>query len=179
MSLFRRSEPLHIRLAREGGLDLNGAEPAPTRPAWDEPGIHGRQRAREWDTVATVEAPDLTGERVEFVALSPAAIVVAEGDTEIDPLIQAVERSIQPPYRAEAVRRDGSLWAVAARRVEIVRLPNVDGEEIELSSHEGERTLLVDGEPAFGSIPALERPEHVVRARRIDGDAWEIETSPL
>jgi hypothetical protein len=45
--------------------------------------------------------------------------------------------------------------------------------------HGGERTLLVDGERAFGSVPALERPEHVVRARRIDGDLWEVDEAPL
>lgn len=168
-----------MRLAREGGLDLEGTHTAPTRPAWDEPGIHGRQRARQWDTVTTVEAPELEGDRVTFVSLSPSELVVDEGDTKVEPLAEAIERSIPPPYRAEAVRRDGDLWAVAARKIEIVRLPDVEGEEIELSSHDGERSLLVDGVPAFGSIPALERPEHVVRARRVDGDAWEVETSPL
>ena len=30
--------------------------------------------------------------------------------------------------------------------------------------------LSIDGERSFGTIAALERPEHVVRARRIDGD---------
>ena len=180
MSLFRKSEPLHVRLAREGGIDLDGAErQAPTRPAWDEPGIHGRQRTRQWDTVATVEAPELTGDRVVFVALSAEEMVVEEGDTQVEALAEAVERNIPPPYRAEGVRRDGDLWAVAARKLEIVRLPNVDGQEIELTSLDGERTLLVDGEQVFGSVPALERPEHVVRARRVDGDAWEVETAPL
>jgi hypothetical protein len=168
-----------VRLAREGGVDLDGTRPEPTRPSWDEPGIHGRHRSRQWDAVTTLEAPDLPGDRVEFVALSPDEIVVDAGDTNVDLLAEAVERSIEPPYRAEAVRRDGELWAVAARRIEIVRLPDATGEQIELSSHEGERRLLIDGEPAFGSIPALERAEHVVRARRIDGDAWEVETAAL
>jgi hypothetical protein len=45
--------------------------------------------------------------------------------------------------------------------------------------HGGERSLLVDGERSFGGLPALERPEHVVRARRLDGDLWEVETAPL
>ncbi len=179
MSLFRKSEPLHVRLAREGGIDLEGSEREPTRPAWDEPGIHGRQRARRWDTVLTVEAPDLAGDRVEFVALSATELVIVEGEGAVEPLAEGVERSLDPPYRAEGVRRDGDLWAVGARKIEVVRLPNIEGEEIELSSHEGERTLLVDGASAFGSIPALEQPEHVVRARRIDGDAWEVESSPL
>ena len=42
-----------------------------------------------------------------------------------------------------------------------------------------ERTLMVDGAREFGTIPALERPDHVVRAHRIAGDSWEVETDPL
>ena len=67
------------------------------------------------------------------------------------------------------MRRSETLWAVACRRIEVVELPGVDGEQIELSSHGDERTLRVDGEQVFGSIPALERPDHVVRAHRIVG----------
>jgi hypothetical protein len=92
---------------------------------------------------------------------------------------EALERELDPPYRAEAVRREDSLWAVAGRRIEVVELPGVTGTELELAMHGGERTLLVDGERAFGSVPALERPEHVVRARRIDGDLWEVDEAPL
>ncbi len=61
----------------------------------------------------------------------------------------------------------------------MVRLPDVEGDELELSSHAGERTLVVDGVPQHGSVPALERDEHVVRARRIAGDAFEVEVDPL
>ena len=46
-------------------------------------------------------------------------------------------------------------------------------------SHGGDRTLAIDGERSFGTIAALERPEHVVRARRIDGDVWELEVDAL
>jgi len=28
-------------------------------------------------------------------------------------------------------------------------------------------------------LPALERAGHVVRARRIDGELWEVDTAPL
>ena len=77
------------------------------------------------------------------------------------------------------MRRPDGLWAVAGRRIEVVRLPGVEGEEIELSSTATSGRSVVDGVREFGSIPALERPEHVVRARRIVGDAWEVETAPL
>jgi hypothetical protein len=166
-----------VRLAREGGL--LEPEHVPLPPAWDTAGIHGVQRARQWDAVATVDAPELEGDRAVFVALSPERLVVEEGPSEVAPLAAALGAGPAPPYRAEAVRREGTVWAVAARRIEIVRLPDVSGEEIELSSHEGERTLLIDGERSFGSIPALERPEQSVRARRIAGEDWEVEIHQL
>lgn len=178
MSLFRRREPLHVRLAREGGLEQPETE-QPLRPAWDAAGIHGIQRAREWDAVVTVEAPELPGERSSFVALANGDLVVESGSDEVRPLADALERELAPPYRAEAVKREDGFWAVAGRRIEVVELPGVTGEEIELASHGAERTLLVDGERGFGSIPELERPGHVVRARRVDGELWEVETAPL
>ncbi len=177
MSLFRRREPLHTRLARAGGLLEDEGEPL--RPAWDNAGIHGVQRVRRWDAVATVDAPELEGEHAVFVALSPEQLVVEEGPRQVERLAEALGREPEPPYRAEAVRREGTVWAVGARRIAVVRLPDQSGEEIELSSHEGERTLLIDGERSFGSIPALEHPGQCVRARRIAADAWEIEIDQL
>ena len=149
------------------------------KPAWDASGIHGLHRAREWDGVVTVEAPELKGNRASFVALPDGDLVVEDGPEDVTPLATAIERELQPPYRAEAVRRDDALWAVAGRRIEVVELPGTAGEELELTAHGEERTLLVDGERAFGGLPALERPGHVVRARRIDGDLWEVDTAPL
>jgi hypothetical protein len=190
LGLFRRREPLHLKLAREGGLELgDGASrpagnpaapgPEPGRAPWDASGIHGVHRVREWAVVTTARAPELQGERVEFVAIAPEELVCEGGDGDLSPLTAAVERDLVRPYRGEAVRREGELWAVAARPIEVVRLPGLDGQEIELSSHAGERSLVVDGEEQFGSVPSLERPEHVVRARRIAGDAWEVEIDPL
>jgi hypothetical protein len=177
VSLFRRDEPLHVRLAREGGLDL-GEEASPRAP-WDASGIHGLQRPREWDAVVTVDAPELKGDRAQFVALSREDLVVEEGPDDVEPLALAVERELAPPYRAEAVRRHAELWAVAARSIAVVELPGMVGEEIELTMRGSERTLVVDGQRTFGSIPALERPEHVVRAKRIDRESWEVAFDPL
>jgi hypothetical protein len=176
VSLFRRREPLHVRLAREGGIAL---EEAKARPAWDASGIHGLHRVREWDAVVTVQAPETEGERAAFVALPNRDLVVEAGSEHVEPLAAAIERELAPPYRAEAVRRDDGLWAVAGRRIDVVELPGVDGQELELTARGGERTLLVDGERAFGGIPALERPDHVVRARRIDGQLWEVDAAAL
>lgn len=173
---FRRREPLHVRLARDGGIPLGEPE---ARGPWDASGIHGLHRVREWDAVVTVAAPDVEGDRAAFVALPGGDLVLEEGPDHLAPFAEALERELDPPYRAEAVRREDALWAVAGRRIEVVELPGVAGSELELATHEGERTLLVDGERAFGSVPALERPDHVVRARRIDGDLWEVDEAPL
>jgi len=177
VSLFRRREPLHVRLAREGGVPLG--DDSPPRPPWDAAGIHGLHRPRQWDAVVTVEAPTLAGERATFVALPDGTLVVEQGPDGIQPLAAAVEGELAPPYRAEAVRRESGLWAVAAKSIGVVELPGIAGEEIELVSHGSERTLSIDGERSFGTIAALERAEHVVRARRIDGALWELEIDPL
>ena len=176
MTFFRRREPLHVRLAREGGIPLEGQQ---TRPAWDASGIHGLHRLREWDAVVTVEVPELSGDRASFVTLPGGDLVIEDGPDAVTSLATALERELDPPYRAEAVRRDETLWAVAGRRIEVVELPGLAGEELELTANGGEHTLLVDGERSFGSLPALERPGHVVRARRIDGELWEVDAAPL
>ena len=171
--IFRR-EPLHQRLAREGGLTENAGED--TRAPWDKAGIHGVHRPREWDEVATVEA-DMAGDRATFVVLDDR-IVIEDGPDDVESLADAL--SLDAPFRAEAVRRSEDVWAVAARSIEVVELPGVDGTELELTRRAGERTFVVDGERRFGSIPVLERDgDHTIRARRLDGDLWETEASLL
>jgi hypothetical protein len=179
VSLFRRREPLHVRLAREGGVALTDEPESERRAPWDTAGIHGLQRPREWDVVLTVAAPELEGELARFVALDGGLVVVEEGPEAIAPLAEAIERELSPPYRAEAVRRQGGLWAVGARAIEVRELPGVRGDEIELAVVGDTRTLVVDGGPGFGSIPALERDGHVVRASRVDGETWEVAFDPL
>ena len=62
------------------------------------------------------------GDIVHFVALPDGTLVVEEDepDAALTPLADAVETSIPPPYRAEAVRRGPEAWAVAASRITIV-----------------------------------------------------------
>jgi hypothetical protein len=185
--LFRR-EKLHERMAREGGLD-EGKQPEPidTRPRWGEVGIHGVQRPRKWDVVVTAEAPGLEGDDTEFTSLPGGTLVIDEGVVaeDLEPLVLAVESVLDPPYRAEAVRRHGDVWAVAAREIEIAELPDVSGEELILTMQDGTRSLTVDGSPEFGSVPALERlagqrfDSYVATATWLDGDVWEVRISPL
>lgn len=178
MGLFGRREPLHERLAREGGLDVQ-AEPEQIdpRPAWQETGVHGIARAREWDVTVTVDAPDVEGDRATFVALPDGSLLVEDGpDTSLEPLAAAVEQELPAPYRARAARQADDLWAVQARRIEVVKIDDApDGDTLELTGD----GLFVDGLRAFGSVRQLEGRGDVVRAERLDGDLWEVKASAL
>jgi hypothetical protein len=102
------------------------------------------------------------------------------GDPALAPLAEALD--LEPPYRAEAVRRDGDLWAAAARRIDVVRLAeDLDGEVLELTVLDGERTLTVDGARTFGTVPQLEQPlaAYTVRAERLQDELWEVRVSKL
>jgi hypothetical protein len=183
LGLFRK-EPLHQRLAREGGLLDPDREDL--RPSWDKVGVHGVHRPREWDVVATAALPGVSGDEIAFVTLSDGSLLVEveEGQSDLTPAAEAVEAEVEPPYRAQGVRRNGDVWAVAARRIEVATF-EATGEEIELSEHAGERTLTVDGVRLFGSVPELEQigrregESYVVRAQRIDDDLWEVSANPL
>ena len=188
--MFRR-EPIHKKLARDASLDLAPEgdlhpEPVDPGPNWGEVGIHGVPRPRRWDAVDSVEAIDLEGDEVHFVALPNGDLVVDEDEPAgtVAPLAEAIEQSIERPYRAEAVRRDGEVWAVAASRIQVAEL-DAPGDDLQLAASNGERTLTVDGERSFGSVPELEQlgaslgRDFVVRARRLAGRAWEVEASPL
>lgn len=184
MPLFRRREPLHERLAREGGLSA-GPLPEPGPPGWMEAGIHGVPRQREWDAVVTVEAEGVEGDRAKFVALPDDTLLVEEGE-DVDGLAEALDGVVRPPYRAEAVRRSEVQWAIGVRRIEIVELEDdPEGETVTLTCRDGERTLLVDGAPVFGSIPALERlgtsraESYVVQGQRLAEGLWEVRVTPL
>ena len=161
--------------------------PADPRPPWQEAGIHGIARAREWDVTVTVEAPDIDGNAVRWVGLPDGTILVEEGpDAGLEPLAAAVERRQRPPYRARAARQVGEVWAAQATRIEVLALPHAPpGETIELTRRGSEQTLAVDGVPSFGSVLALEErgeregPDYAVRAERLEGDLWEIRVAPL
>jgi uncharacterized protein (DUF2249 family) len=170
--------------------------PAAQPPGFDgeargEPGIHGVPRARRFDVVTTAQAVGVEGDLVRFVTL-PDGTAVLDHDEDVDqrdgslaPLQEAVEASLERPYRVEAVRRGPELWAVAARRIAIAAAPGLDGEEAELVSTRDGRTLHVDGHPRFGSVRSFEEageaqgPEYVVRATHVDGELWEVQAAAL
>jgi len=140
--------------------------------------------------VTTARAESVAGDTVRFVTLTDGTALVSHEDAEqhngaLRPLQEAVEASVERPYRVEAVRRAPDLWAVAARRIDLVSVPGLAGEEAELVSTRDGRSLHVDGQPRFGSVPAFEHvgeelgPDYVVRAARVEGELWEIQAEAL
>jgi hypothetical protein len=182
---FKRREPLHEKLAREGGLTA----PAPGEPsnAWQETGIHGVPRAREWDVTLTAEEPGVDGNAVRWVTLPDGTLLVEDGpDSSLEPLAQAVEERLPAPYRARAARQVGDMWAIQASRLEVLAVPDApEGDRIDVARNDGTTTLAVDGRETFGSVRALEErgaregPNYAVQAERLDGDLFEIRAAPL
>ena len=194
MGFFRRERPIHQQLAREGGLDyardladLSPREPIdPRHPFWQVVGIHGIPREREWDAVASAEAPGLPGDDVEFVVLLDGSLVVDEDvpDGTLAPLADAL--SLPAPYHAFGLRQDADVWSVAAKRVQVVEVPeHVEGDEIQLVVTDETRTLVVDDMPSSASVPSLEAfaaeqfGSFVLRASRLDDLLWEVTVIPL
>jgi hypothetical protein len=186
VALFRR-KPLHERLARQGGLEAAEPQPVDTTPRWGETGIHGVSRPRRWDAVVMARAPELKGDSVQFVVLPDGSMLLDEEIPEeaVEPIVEELDELVEPTYRVEAVRRHEDVWAAAAKRIEIVELPDAQGEELTLTMQDGSRTLTVDGRSEFGSVPALERiageryESYVADGSRLDADLWEVRISPL
>jgi hypothetical protein len=180
VGLFRR-KPLHHRLAEEGGLVER-----PTRPLFTgvipETGIHGVPRERQYEAVVAVDAPDVEGADARFVGLEDGSLLIEQGEGDLTALADSIEQEVDRPYRAVAVRRGETQWAVAARSLRVVELPEPGGDEIELVRRGEERTLVVDGNRSFGTLPELEElseTDSVIRAARLDGALWEVRVDPL
>ena len=147
-----------------------------------EAGIHGIPRERQYDAVATTEAPDAAEDSARFVGLEDGSLLIEEGDGDLTALADAIEQQIARPYRATAVRRGETTWAVAAHRLRVIELPEPGGDAIELVLNGDEKTLVVDGNRSFGTMPELEQladGNAVIRAARLDGTLWEVRVDPL
>ncbi|MBA3735706.1 MAG: hypothetical protein H0W90_11020 [Actinobacteria bacterium] len=180
MGLFRR-KPLHVRLAEEGGLVERSTMPLFTGVI-PETGIHGIPRERQYDAVAATDAPDVEGSSARFVGLEDGSLLIEEGDGDLTPLADAIEQEIARPYRANAVRRGETQWAIAAHRLRVIQLPEPGGDEVELVLRGEEKTLVVDGNRSFGTMSELEQladGDAVIRAARLDGTFWEVRVDPL
>jgi hypothetical protein len=193
---FRREEPLHEKLAREGGLDFPRSVEEPHGPPaidpdhslWRIAGIHGIPRAREWDAVLTAIAPDLPGDETDFVALPDGTLFTDEDlpAGALEPIAEAFGGLIDPPYHAVALRQDEDVWSAGAMRVAVVEVPEeVDGDQVDLVVNDGERKMLVDEAESRAEIPSLENfaaqqfGSFVVHASRLDETLWEVSVLPL
>jgi hypothetical protein len=156
---------------------------------WLASGITGLARQREWDAVATTEAPGSEGDEAEFVVLPDGRILVESPEHGFDaaPLAAALEGEIEPPYRAFAVRRP-ELWAVGAVGIGVARLePDPRSDDLELTWNGESLELVADGMPADPSSAApleriaAEREEgpYAAHAHRLDGDLFELLVLPL
>jgi hypothetical protein len=199
LGLFRRRhETLNEQLLREAGLDPAQAlgaspPPGPLLPPKSTPSTLGLPDGsgvgpKDWDGAATINVPALAGDRVQFTTLPNGDVIVGEedGDTDLSPIADAIERHVDPPYRAVAARQDGHLWAVAAKRIEVAQIPFPHGDKLELSRNGVDEELRVDGEPSEEAVPReLERIGEAVgtgfyvEAERIDGDLWEVRATAL
>jgi hypothetical protein len=200
VGLFRRrQETLNEQLLREAGLDpaqvLGDPQPAPLPPelsgsVLDAVGVPDGSKVgpKEWDAAVTATVPGLAGDRVEFTTIPNGDVIVSkeEGDGDLSPLADAVERRVSPPYRAVGQRQEGDLWAVAAKRIQVVEIPAVEGDKLALSQRGRDYDLRVDGEPSDEAVPlqlgALGQAvgdSFYVEAERIDGDLWEVRVSAL
>jgi hypothetical protein len=202
VGLFRRkSETLNERLLREAGLDPGqflGATAAAqvTKPTEVEHppllgllNLHGTKvDPKAWDTIATVTAPGLDGDRIEFTTLPDGDVIVddEQADADLSALADAVEDQLPPPYRAVAARQKGDMWAVGAKRIQVARIPFDRGTSLDLSRKDSRDELRVDGEESDAVPPAaLEQigeragPEFFVEAERIDADFWEVRSTAL
>ena len=197
---FRREKAIHEQPAEEAGLDIDGLGDELAAGAAREGlqttvpmpsellAVHGIPREREWDAVASALAPDLPGEHIEYVALADGTLVVDEDvpDGSLSPLADALEGQISPPYHGYASWQQDEVWAVAAKRVQIVEVPeDVPGDEVQLSVHDGALSTVVDGEESRAEIPSLQTfasqqfGSFVLRASRLDDLLWEVTVIPL
>jgi hypothetical protein len=188
MPFWRRRRALHEDLAEGTGLlDWRSSHEAGGLFKGTLDVLHGG-RQREWDAVATAEAPDLDLDSVEFTALPDGTLLVDEElpDGALAPLAEAVESSLAAPYRARAVRTDGSLWSIAANQIDVLDVPEeIDGDVVSLAVQGHDRTLLVDDRPVWADVPTLaafaaeRHADFVLQAERLDGSLWAVKVNPL
>jgi hypothetical protein len=194
MGFWRREEPLHEKLAREGGLDFPRAVQDlagpldPRHPFWQVAGIHGVHRAREWDAVVAAEAPQLPGDELDFVVLEDGTLVVEEDLPEdaLAPLADKLDEQLEPPYHAYAHRREGDAWVGAAIVVDVVEVTEeIDADSIEIVVRDGERMTVIGGELTDLRIEPLEAlaeedfESYYLEATRIDSTLWEVSVNAL
>ena len=138
--------------------------------------------------MATVDAPGMPGDQVEFVALADGTLIVDEGyAADLEAVAAGLAGSLAPPFRAVAVRH-ADRWAVGGSAIEVVQLdPDPEGDDLELSWDGETLALAADGIPVdVERAAALERVAserqrgaYVARARRLESALFEVTVLPL
>ena len=113
-------------------------------------------------------------------------LVVTEDvpDGALTPVANQLEEMLKPPYRAAAARNEGDTWTAVAESVQIVDLPGVGADEIELTVVGGERTLMLGDEHSDRSLAPLDaladgQGDVALHAERVDGDLFAVDVFPL
>jgi hypothetical protein len=164
-----------------------------------ESGVSGLARIREWDATAMVELPELEDDARTELELTVRADGIERGAglaaSAVTRLLEELERSVRRPYTLRAVRQGPLEWLAAARELRseaiLLRCPGVS---LQVAvPPEGDRSVLVDGEPALEppdgplaeAVLELERRGRerfeffVARADRVQGERWELVIDPL
>lgn len=155
------------------------SEPAPGAPAAPDQD-EGAEEPR--GVVVSLLAPDVAGDYAVFVALPERLIIVEEqeGDRDLGVLADAVEKRLQAPYRARALRVDERRFVVVASEIETIELPGLDGEELVVFAlPDGQRTAVLDGaryQLASAEVESIlkESAPCLLRLENIDESVWEV-----
>jgi hypothetical protein len=137
--------------------------------------------------VVSLLAPDVAGDYAVFVALPERLLIVEEqeGDSDLGILADAIEKRLQAPYRARALRVDERRFVVVASQIETVELPSLDGEELVVFAlPDGQRTAVLDGlsyQPISPEVEAIlkESAPCLLRLENVDESVWEVSVDLL
>jgi len=171
---------------------LSGFSPAPVNvlglpsPKVEDPAVG---KFLDWPPLANVSAAELGGTEIRFFALADGSVIVdeQEGDAPLDPLLDALEGRVEPPYRAHAILIGEGFWSVSAKPVEVVELPGVELDDFTAARY-GDGDLLVDEEPVGDPAPfapleqvAADRgqPDFFCEASRLEGATFAVAFTPL
>jgi len=163
--------------------DEAASEPEPDAP-FEAPAIAAREEGAEEPrgVVVSLLAPDIAGDYAVFVGLPERLIIVEEqeGDSDLGVLADAVEKRLQAPYRARALRVDDRRFVVVAGEIETIELPGLDGEELVVFAlPDGQRTAVLDGaryQLASAEVESIlgESAPCLLRLENVDESVWEI-----
>jgi hypothetical protein len=183
-----KDEPLYKRPQNEEDLvsgfeseKIDDESPAPE--VGDKPEPEQDDNAEESrGVVVSLIAPDIAGDYAVFVALPERVLIVEEqeGDSDLGILADAIEKRLQAPYRARALRVDERRFVVVAGAIETVELPGLDGEELVVFAlPDGQRTAVLDGasyQLASPEVEAIldESAPCLLRLENVDESVWEV-----